>query len=84
MQRNELLKKLTALDFVAVDLNLYLDTHPNDKVAIQEYNNVVQEAKLIRQDFEQHYGPLCSFRSQNTFDKFAWINNPWPWEKDFI
>lgn len=29
--RNELLKQLTALDFMAVDLQLYLDTHPNDR-----------------------------------------------------
>ncbi len=34
MNRDDLLRELTALDFVAVDLNLYLNTHPMDCEAI--------------------------------------------------
>jgi spore coat protein JB len=83
MQRDSLLKQVTALDFVTVDLGLYLDTHPNDQLAIEEYNKTVLEAQAIRADYEKLYGPVCSFRVPNNGDNFAWINGPWPWEKEF-
>ena len=38
MVRETLLMKLMELDFMAVDLGLYLDTHPDNSEAIAEYN----------------------------------------------
>lgn len=83
MNEDCLLKRLTILDFLAVDLQLYLDTHPDDKKAIEKYNSVVAEADTIREQYENHIGPLFSFRSQSDCNDFSWIDNPWPWEKDF-
>lgn len=81
--RDELLKKLTALDFVAVDLALFLNTHPCDKEAILAYNCVINEASEVRQEYEDNFGPLCSFRSCSEEERFDWINSPWPWEYTF-
>ena len=36
MDRDMILQSLTALDFMAVDLGLYLNTHPNNKEAIED------------------------------------------------
>lgn len=84
MDRDALLNKLTALDFMAVDLGLYLDTHMNDKNAIREYNKIVEAANMVREKYEEMYGPLCSFRSfSHSPDKFIWVDNPWPWDKSF-
>lgn len=84
MDREALLNRLTALDFMAVDLGLYLNTHPDDRNAIGEYNKIIEAADLVRVKYEQAYGPLCSFRSlcQNP-DKWIWNDNPWPWERSF-
>ncbi|MDI9568500.1 MAG: spore coat protein CotJB, partial [Bacillota bacterium] len=41
--RRELLLKIMALDFTALELNLYLDTHPRDARALEDYNRVTQE-----------------------------------------
>ena len=38
MNHDEILRKLTALDFIAVDLALFLDTHPDDREALDKYN----------------------------------------------
>ena len=38
MDRENLLKRLTMLDFMAVDMQLFLDTHPDDTNAIAKYN----------------------------------------------
>ena len=37
MNREELLSSLTQLDFMAVDLGLYLNTHPDDTEAIRSF-----------------------------------------------
>lgn len=82
MTEKEILKNLTVLDFMAVDLQLYLDTHPDDNEALEKYNSIIKEADMLRSQYEKNYGPLFSFRSYNHGNKFKWINNPWPWEKD--
>lgn len=82
--RDSLLKKLTELDFMTVDLQLYLDTHATDKEAIALYNKVVRVADTVRGKYEKEYGPLCSFRSVSRCDNaWQWAENPWPWEKEF-
>lgn len=83
MNRDCILSKLTELNFFAVDLQLYLDTHPDDTEAIAKYNSVVKEADELRALYEDNVGPIYSFRSYSNSDKFSWIDNPWPWERDF-
>ena len=41
MNCDELMLRIQALEFTAVDLNLYLDTHPCDARALADYNQVV-------------------------------------------
>lgn len=81
MNRDELLKKLSELDFIAVDLALFLNTHPENSEAIQAYNQVITAADAVRMKYEEAYGPLCSFRSYaaNT-NHWEWNNDPWPWQ----
>ena len=83
MDRDELLKKLTILDFMAVDLHLYLDTHPYDMEALAEYHRVVEEASEVRYKYEKHCGPLCSYRSDSSKNCWNWIDDPWPWCNEF-
>jgi len=81
-ERDELLNQLTALDFMAVDLHLFLNTHPNNEEVICKYNEIIKLADTVRCKYEKLYGPLCSFRSLSKSD-FTWIDNPWPWQSEF-
>jgi len=63
MERDQLLEKLTVLDFAALDLALYLDTHPEDQEAICCYNDILKKAEHTRCLYEKTAGPLCSYRS---------------------
>ena len=45
MERNEILSRLTALDFMALDMALFLDINPENKDAIAIYNEVLKEAE---------------------------------------
>ena len=83
MEREEVLSRLTALDFMAVDMALYLDTHPYDKEGIAIYNEILKEADNMRYIYEQKFGPLCSYRSISDSEKFKWIDNYWPWQNCF-
>ena len=84
MDREELLSSLTQLDFMAVDLGLYLNTHPDDEEAINAYNQVIMAADTVRAKYEEQFGPLCSFRSYATdTQNWRWKNNPWPWQSEF-
>lgn len=82
MDRDMLLNKLSMLDFMAVDLALYLDTHPTDSEAIELYNDIIKQADAVRYEYECKYGPLCSFRSLSR-ENFTWVDCPWPWQNKF-
>ena len=83
MNRDELLKKLMELDFIAVDLALFLNTHPNNSEVIQTYNQVITAADAVRMKYEEAFGPLCSFRSYAMdTNSWQWKDNPWPWQAD--
>lgn len=80
MTENELLNRISEVQFVCVELNLYLDTHPADEDARADmlaYSGLLTE--LIA-DYESQYGPLLGFGHSPT-DKGCWVNSAWPWEK---
>lgn len=75
------LYKLTQLDFCALDLKLYLDTHPKDTDALAEYNKIAAEAARLRADYEGKNRPLTA--GPVTGDSFVWIDEPWNWEESY-
>ena len=78
MNKDELLKSLMSLDFMAVDLGLFLNTHPENEEAVAEYDRIIRAADEVRSQYESQFGPLCSFRSY-AGGQWKWIDNPWPW-----
>ena len=55
MNQEELLKSLMELDFIAVDLGLFLNTHPDDSDAIAAYNQVITAADTVRMKYEETF-----------------------------
>lgn len=76
----KLLHALQAVDFVLVELNLYLDTHPNDLRAIEQYNGFAQKRKELAQKYESSYGPLMHFGHSYSRQPWEWKEAPWPWQ----
>ena len=75
-ERNKLLRKLQAAKFAAWELHLYLDTHPCDKAANEMFRKYTNEAKMLKKEFEDRFGPL-SITNSNEAD---WLCDPWPWD----
>lgn len=75
-------KELYTLDFLAIDLHLYLNTHPNDQDALIKYNKVIALAAEARKKYEEVFGPLYSFRSPSQEQEWSWLSEYSPWEKE--
>jgi len=79
----KMLKCIQELEFCAVDLNLFLDTHPGDHAALKKYNQVAEELMTLHKTYEQKYGPLCNFGMGTSEYPWRWVQGPWPWEIDY-
>ncbi|USG67594.1 spore coat protein CotJB [Brevibacillus ruminantium] len=76
----QLLLELQALDFVLVELTLYLDTHSNDFDALQQFNQISEQRWKIACEFEESYGPLLQFGLSYSRYPWQWNDTPWPWQ----
>ena len=79
--RDSLLLQIDILEFYAHEMNLYLDTHPQDQKALAIFIKYSQLAREAREKFENQFGPLIVNNSQNP-KTFTWIVKPWPWQKE--
>ncbi|GEN33205.1 MULTISPECIES: spore coat protein CotJB [Aneurinibacillus] len=79
-QYRDLLLEIQQVDFVIIELNLYLNTHPHDHAAIAQYNEYVQRSMQLKKNFEAIYGPLTSFGYSYSPIPWKWKDAPWPWQ----
>jgi spore coat protein JB len=75
-----LMEQLQTVDFILVELTLYLDTHPDDLEAINQFNHYVNERKKIKKAFESQFGPLMQFGNSYSGYPWNWKDTPWPWQ----
>jgi spore coat protein JB len=75
-----LMEELQAVDFVLVDLTLYLDTHPYDYEAIQQFNTLAKQRGLLKKQIETLYGPLQQYGNSYSGYPWNWDDCPWPWQ----
>ena len=80
MNEQELLKrKLSAEDFAAWELHLYLDTHPQDAAAKMALDGHIAKKEEFKRQYEAKYGALTGpvdFAAPTRL----WLRGPWPWE----
>lgn len=70
--------ELMALQFVIRELGLYLDTHKNDREALDIFQRYIQLYKEGYERYVRLYGPLNL--TDVTGSEFTWVDNPWPWD----
>lgn len=66
---------LQAYNFVLTDLELYLDTHPNDESAIKLHNGYLVEYRNLVERFEKLNYPLNLDYINEAKDAWRWVNN---------
>lgn len=78
-KRQQVLLEVQMYDFVAHEINLYLDMHPQNQRMVKLYTEYAQKAKEAMHRFETEFGPLAVKDSQDK-PPFQWVQGPWPWE----
>ncbi|CAM4064934.1 spore coat protein CotJB [Mesobacillus thioparans] len=74
------MEELQAVDFVLVELTLYLDTHPEDYEAINQFNQFAKERRRLKKVVESMYGPLQQYGNSYSGYPWNWSDGPWPWQ----
>ncbi len=83
-ERQLMLKEIQQLEFVAVELNLFLDTHPQDQAALRHFYAVRDKLLAAVKRYEQIYGPLTVVGFTPKTCPWQWIEGPWPWEIEYV
>ena len=73
------LSDLQALGFAIQELALYLDTHRDDREALELYRAYQQMYQKCREEHSRKHGPLNHSMASDS-ETFDWLDDPWPWE----
>lgn len=73
------LGELMAIDFVAEELCLYLDTHRDDSEAFETYRSVLALSREAHERYARECGPVVK-SDMLGMTYYAWADAPWPWE----
>lgn len=71
---------LMSYHFALIDLQLYLDTHPNDVVSKELFDKYLEEYIKIKRQYETMHGPLTLDSSFNLGKTWKWQSN-WPFSE---
>lgn len=77
--REQLMRQIQNVGFAVNDLNLFLDSHPDDKDALAYFKELSGQYDALVANYTGHFGPLTVTDTENS-DYFDWIATPWPWE----
>ena len=75
--KKQMLLRLSAVQFAAWELHMYLDTHPGDTNATLRYKELEVQYQQLLAEYEDQFGPLVMPATGN-----AWLEEPWPWETE--
>ena len=79
MHGNNLMQAIRMYDFYLYELNLYLDTHPDDTQALALFKKYNALRANAYEAYVAKYGPITA--DQSSTEKFNWVDDPWPWER---
>ncbi|MFX4263553.1 spore coat protein CotJB [Pelotomaculum propionicicum] len=82
-ERLVMLREIQELEFTAIELNLFLDTHPQDRAALRDFYTVRNQLMEAVRRYEEIYGPLTATGCSPKTQQWLWIESPWPWEIEY-
>lgn len=77
--KEQMLRDIGILSFTVVELSLYLDTHPNDRNAMEYFNHYNRIKTQMEKEFSKTYYPL-SLDCAESNQEWRWGAAPLPWE----
>ena len=72
------LTELQTMAFIIQELALYLDTHRDDREALEVYRAYQEMYHKAMMEYQKNCRPLNHHTP--TEGDYAWLDDPWPWE----
>ena len=60
-KRRHLMQQNAECEFICIDINLFLDMHPDDARALSDYNCYAEQLAALKDLYVKNYGPLSNF-----------------------
>lgn len=79
-ERQKLMEKIASIDFAIIELNIFLNTHPNDSRSSNKMDEYILKSNKLRREYEEKYGPITA--TDLNSNQWAWICGPWPWDNE--
>lgn len=79
-EREKALKRVQMYSFAGIEAQLFLDTHPQDKQALEYFKRCAKALAKATEDYNEKYGPLTPSALSADASKWEWVKGPWPWE----
>jgi len=67
-------------EFVLLETNLYLDSHPDDQEALEYFRRMLALYKDAKEKYEAKCGPITPDSTGIGYERWEWVMTPWPWE----
>ncbi len=81
MNEQQAVNRIHQLDFVLVELELYLDTHPADRKALTLRMEMKKRRTEALAAYEKEFGHYNETAAGTVAGEYwNWIKSPWPWE----
>lgn len=71
--------ELRALAFAIQELALYLDTHREDREALELYRSYQNLYSQGEKKYVERFGPL-NHMQPGSGESYQWLDEPWPWD----
>lgn len=80
-EQERLLHHIDLMGFVIVEMNEYLDTHPNDIEAVDYLKHYAHMKNQALREYASKFSPLTVATADASSDKeWTWATSPMPWE----
>ena len=73
----EAMKKVQQLAFMKTETELFLDTHPDCRQALEYYHKILGELEAAKMEYVAKYGPITA--DESSTERWNWVESPWPW-----
>ena len=78
-ERQMLLRKIQVNGFAMGEALLFLDTHPDDQMALDYFKMRQKQQQNYMMEYTKKYGPLTAETGMYE-NRWTWVDGPWPWE----
>lgn len=80
--RDRLMKKWQMYNFACVEANLFLDTHPDDRDALDYLKKMLKMREAAQKEYAERFGMINISDIGDDATYWEWVKSPWPWMND--